>query len=78
MTNSAYSMILHKKNQVSKYIFFQLFWVQTIPVHWINGKSQFLKTGDFEEQQFPCPTGGYTGVNQDLRLLKQGLLGIFQ
>lgn len=56
------SMTLCKKIPF-KIFFFQLFWVQTIPVHCIKGKSQFPKTGDFKEQQFCCPTGGYTAVS---------------
>lgn len=56
------SMILCKKIRFEIH-FFQLFWVQTIPVHCIKGKSQFPTTGDFQEQQFSCPTGGYTAVS---------------
>lgn len=50
------------KNQVSKYVLFN-FWVKTIPVHCINGKSHLPKPDDFQEQHFPCPTGGYKAVN---------------
>lgn len=57
------SMSLCKKKSGFKLYFIQFFGWKTSPVHCINGKSPFPKPDDFQEQHFPCPTGGYTAVN---------------
>lgn len=76
MTNSAYSMILwlyvKKKNIRFQSMFNSVFWVQTVPVKCINGKSLSPKKGGFQEQHIPCPRGGYRAVNSRSKTLQTG------
>lgn len=75
MTNSAYFMILWlyvKKKTRFQSMFYSVFWVQTVPVKCINGKSLSPKKGDFQEQHMACPKGGYRAVNSRSKTLQTG------